>query len=97
MWIRSTHYCAFSDYQVIILFPKKLNDQGAGLWCLSNDLLQNTKCQDSIQEAIQIFSQNENHSALNNWLLLKCEYKHIFQEFSNFYSVLLNPKVLENI
>ncbi len=52
VWFGSTHYCAFSDHQVIILFPKRLNDQGAGLWHLLNDMLQNTRCQDRIRDVI---------------------------------------------
>ena len=84
MWLGSTHYCAFSDHQAILLFPKKQHDQGVGLWLLSNDLLQNTKCQDRIRDTIWQFSQNEDHAAVENWLLLKCECKYIFQEFSKF-------------
>ncbi len=83
-WAGTTCFCAFSDHQAIVLFPKRLNTQGAGLWHLSNDLLQNTKCLDSIHIAIQKFSQNEEHSVIDNWLLLKCECKNIFQQFSKF-------------
>ncbi len=31
-----------------------------------------------------MFSQNEDCSAVDNWLLLKCECKCVFQEFSKF-------------
>ena len=57
-WKHQVCFCAFSDYQAIVLFPV-CNAQGSGLWCLSNDLLKNLKYFSSICAAIRKFSHND--------------------------------------
>lgn len=32
LWFGATHFCAYSDYQAVILFPTKQEQSGPGLW-----------------------------------------------------------------
>ena len=47
-WQGVTRYYAFSDHQAVVLFPYRVENQGLGLWHLSNDLLKNPKCFEKI-------------------------------------------------